>query len=359
MNKKFTHKIRYKHAIWGVLLALLVAKPCFAQKQKYTSACIAFYNLENLFDTIKSPDSDDAEFLPDGVNKWTAQRYELKQRNMASVIRKIGADGLPEGPAILGVAEIENRLVLEDLIKTPPLNELDYGIVHYDSPDARGVDVGLLYRKSHFSVLSSRTDRLTIKEMPGLRTRDQLVVSGLLDGELMHIIVMHWPSRRGGEKRSKPLRSSAATLCRSIVDSLYSADANAKIIIMGDFNDDPNNASLTKILKARPSVEKTEKGGLYNTMYRWFKNGVGSLAWNDSWNLFDQIIVSEPLLGKDFTTYKFYKSGVFNKDFLTQKEGRYAGYPLRTYSGGTFTGGYSDHFPTYIYLMRQLAEDSK
>jgi hypothetical protein len=340
--------------IAALLIMLPTPKDIFAQKQKYMPACLAFYNLENLFDTLKSPNTNDADFLPDGANKWTAKRYEHKQRSLASAICKIGAEGLPAGPAILGVAEVENRQVLEDLIKTPPLSELDYGIVHYDSPDERGVDVGLLYRKSLFRVLGSRSVRLTISDIPNFRSRDQLVVSGLLNGELIHAIVVHWPSRRGGEKRSKPLRNGAAALCRSIVDSLYSADNNAKIIIMGDLNDDPDNESIASILKARPSAEKTEKGGLYNTMYRWFKDGVGSLAWNDSWNLFDQIIVSEPLLGKDFSTYKFYKSGIFNKDFLTQKEGRYAGYPLRTYSGGAFTGGYSDHFPAYIYLLKLL-----
>ncbi|MDR0415092.1 MAG: endonuclease/exonuclease/phosphatase family protein [Prevotellaceae bacterium] len=337
---------------------MLTASMGFAQKQKYTVACVAFYNLENLFDTIKSPNTDDAEFLPNSINRWTSERYEYKQRNMAAAIHKIGADLAPSGPTILGVAEIENRLVLEDLIKTPPLNEVDYGIVHYDSPDPRGVDVGLIYQTSRFSVLSSRPVRLKIPERPGFRTRDLLMVSGLLDGELVHLIVMHWPSRRGGEKVSKPLRNGAAALCRTIVDSLYSADPNAKIIVMGDLNDDPSSKSLTSVLKARSSVNKTEKGGLYNTMYGWFKKGIGSLAWSDSWNLFDQIIVSETLLGKDFTTYKFHKSGVFNEDFLKQKDGRYAGYPFRTYSGNTFIGGYSDHFPTYIFLMRLLKTES-
>ncbi|MDR3328595.1 MAG: endonuclease/exonuclease/phosphatase family protein [Prevotellaceae bacterium] len=335
---------------------LLAAVGGLAQKQQYMAACVAFYNLENLFDTIKSPNTDDSEFLPDGANKWTADKYALKQRNMASVVRKIGADMLPLGPTILGVAEIENRLVLEDLTKTPPLNEVDYGIVHYESPDARGVDVGLLYQKSRFQPLGSRSARLAIEGMPYFRTRDQLVVSGLLDGELMHIIVMHWPSRRGGEKRSKPLRDGAAALCRSIVDSLQGADPTAKIIIMGDLNDDPSNESLTKILKARPSIEATEKGGLYNTMYKHYQNGVGSLAWDDSWNLFDQIIVSETLLGKDYSTYKLLKSRVFNEDFLKQKEGRYKGYPFRTYANGAFVGGYSDHFPTYIFLVKNASK---
>ncbi len=143
-----------------------------------------------------------------------------------------------------------------------------------------------------------------------------------------------------------------APLCRSIVDSLYSVDANAKIIIMGDFNDDPNNESVTKVLKARATIEKTEKGGLYNPTYKFFQDGIGSLAYDDTWNLFDQIIVSEPLLGKDFSSYKFWRFKIFNEDFLKQKDGRYAGYPWRTFSGTTFIGGYSDHFPTYVLLLR-------
>ncbi len=342
-----------------VALVLATTATCFAQKQKYMAACVAFYNLENLFDTIKSPDTDDREFLPDGVYKWNGERYKYKLNNMASVIRKIGADVTPTGPAILGVSEIENKLVLEDLISTAPLDIMGYDIVHYDSPDARGVDVGLIYQKSRFQVTGSRSVRLAIPDMPNFRTRDQLVVSGLLDGEPIHVIVMHWPSRRGGEKRSKPLRDGAAALCKSIVDSIYKVEAGAKIIIMGDFNDDPTNASVTKILKARPSIGQTEKGGLYNPTYKFFQEGIGSLAYDDNWNLFDQIIVSEPLLGKDYSSYKFLRFKIFNEDFLKQKDGRYAGYPWRTFSGTTFIGGYSDHFPTYVLLIRNASAEKQ
>lgn len=331
---------------------LAVSTATFAQKQKYMVACVGFYNLENLFDTIKSPNTDDSEFLPNGINKWTGEKYKIKLHNMASVIRQIGTREIPTGPAILGVSEIENRLVLEDLVSTPPLDAMGYGVVQHEGNDARGVDVGLLYQKSRFTVLGSRSVRLTVEGMPDFRTRDQLVVSGLLDGEPVHVIVMHWPSRRGGEKRSKPLRNAAAALCRSLVDSLYKTDASAKIIVMGDLNDDPDNESLTKVLKARSTAENTEKGGLYNPTYKPFKDGIGSLAYDDTWNLFDQIIVSQPLLEKDYSSYRFWRFKIFNEDFLKQKDGRYAGYPWRTYSGGTFIGGYSDHFPTYILLIK-------
>jgi hypothetical protein len=361
------------------ILFLSLAYSGLAQKQKFQVACIAFYNVENLFDTIDSPDTDDAEFLPNAANKWNAERYAHKLRNMAQAIRQIGTTdkqlgvAASLGPVLLGVSEIENRGVLEDLIRTPPLNEVGYDIVHYDSPDARGVDVGLLYQKSRFKVLSSRSVRLHIEGMPNFRTRDQLLVSGMLDGELVHVMVMHWPSRRGGEKRSSPLREGAAALCRSLVDSLQRADINAKIVLMGDFNDDPTNSSMLHILRALPELDskgrselaqqgdtlvldlekgRTKKSDLLNTMYKHYTDGIGSLAWDDSWNLFDQIIVSEPLTEREYSSYRYFKSRIFNEDFLKQKEGRYKGYPWRTFSGGAFSGGYSDHFPTYIYLVR-------
>ncbi|MDR2938171.1 MAG: endonuclease/exonuclease/phosphatase family protein [Prevotellaceae bacterium] len=339
---------------FALLLALtLNVSLCFAQKQKYMAACIAFYNLENLFDTIDSPNTDDAEFLPGGPYRWSAERYAQKQRNMASVIRKIGTEMLPAGPTLLGVCEIENRLVVEDLVKTAPLSEMGYGIAYEPSPDARGVGVALIYQQNRFRVLGTRSAILSIEGMPDFRTRNQLVVSGVLDGvDTLHVVVMHWPSKRGGEKRSKPLRDGAAKLCRSVVDSLYAVSANAKIILMGDFNDNPESASVQKVLGARTAPEKTERKGLYNTSYKSYREGNGSYAWNDSWDLIDQIIVSEPLLGKDYSTYKFLRYKVFNAEFLKQKDGRYAGYPWRTFSGTTFIGGYSDHFPTYIMLIR-------
>ncbi|MGL4363642.1 MAG: endonuclease/exonuclease/phosphatase family protein [Bacteroidales bacterium] len=338
-------------------IVIVISSVAFAQKQRYAAACVGFYNLENLFDTIKSPNTNDTEFLPSGKNLWNTQRYQHKLHNMASVIRKLGTEFSPNGLAVLGVAEIENREVLEDLIVTPPLKDIDYGIVHYDSPDGRGVDVGMLYQKNRFRVLGSRSARLFVEGMPNFRTRDQLVVSGLLDGDLVHIIIVHWPSRYGGEKRSRPLRMAAAELSRTIIDSLYKLDDKAKIILMGDMNDDPDNHSMTKVLQAKAASKEVKVGGLYNTMYKLFDNGVGTLAWNDAWNLFDQIVISQPLIAdKNMDTYQFYRARIFNEDFLKQKDGRFAGYPFRTFAGGAFLGGYSDHFPVYIVLLKKVKE---
>ena len=258
------------------------------------------------------------------------------------------------GPSLIGVSEIENRKVLEDLISTPPLSKTTYNIVHFDSPDRRGVDVALLYQPAIFKVTNTKSVRLSLPDKPDWFTRDQLVVSGLLDGEPIHVIVNHWPSRSGGEKATAPLRQAAASLCRSIADSLMKLNPTAKIIIMGDLNDNPTDISLVKKLMARKSPEETKPGDLFNPMYKMYKQeGLGSLAYRDSWSLFDQLIVSQPLLGEDKSSFKLYKTKIFNRPFLTQKEGAFTGYPKRTYAGGVFQGGYSDHFPVYLFLIKE------
>lgn len=336
----------------GIVLSFLLIIQANAQEKQYKVACVAFYNLENLFDTIDQPEVDDAEFLPNGSYNWNSERYYYKLNHMSDVISKIGGELVKGGPIVIGFSEIENRSVVEDLTKQPALLPGNYGIVHYDSPDRRGVDVALIYQQDHFKVLFSKSYRLTIPDKPDFLTRDQLLVSGLLDGELIHFIVNHWPSRRGGEKRSAPMRNAAASLTRHIADSLLNADSTAKIIIMGDLNDDPVNNSLRKFLKAKGSVEETKAGDLFNPMYKLFRDGIGSLAYRDSWNLFDQMIISYPLLN-DNTGLKFFKAKVFNQPFLAQKEGSFAGYPWRTYVGTNFMGGYSDHFPVYLFLIKE------
>jgi predicted extracellular nuclease len=323
-------------------------------KKTIKVACVGFYNVENLFDTINQENVNDEEFTPLGANKWNGEKYRIKIRNLAEVISQIGDEMVKGGPIIMGLCEIENRSVLEDLINEPLLKPMDYGIVHYDSWERRGVDVALIYQKAHFKVTNSYTVRLHNPKDTNFRTRDQLVVSGLFDGEPMHFIINHWPSRRGGEKRSEHLRVKAAMLCRSVADSIMAKDPNAKIVIMGDLNDDPSNKSVLKYLKAKKTIEETMPGDLYNPMYKLYvKEGIGSLAFRDSWNLFDQIIVSQPLVLKDLNSYRLLKARVFNKPFLQQKEGTFAGYPWRTYVGTSFTGGYSDHFPTYIFLVKE------
>lgn len=334
-----------------LLPKLLLFAQTNEQKEHYKVSCIAFYNLENLFDTIPGP--NDTEFTPEGANKFTSARYWYKINHMSEVIAQIGGELFPGGPAIVGVCEIENRNVLEDLISSPNLKPSNYSIIHYDSPDARGVDVGLLYRSDFFKITSHRSVTLKIPDNPSFKTRDQLVVSGLLDGEPLHVIVNHWPSRRGGEKRSLPFRMAAAKLTRSIVDSILAVDANAKIVIMGDLNDDPDSPSIVKGLGANPYREKLKPGELFNAMGSLYHEGIGTLAYRDSWNLFDNLIITQSLLNEDKTNWTFFKSKVFNKPFLQQQSGQFAGYPWRTYVGNDFTGGYSDHFPVYLFLIKK------
>lgn len=346
-----------KKTIYYFLLTTIIfaqySNPATAQQEtKYKVAIIGFYNLENLFDTINNIELlNSTEFTPEGMNKWTSKRYHEKLKNMAFVISKIASETTPDGVALLGVSEIENKGVLEDLVKDPQIRDRNYEIVHYDSPDLRGVDVGLLYQPKYFKVTNSRSHRLNMADT-SFRTREQLVVSGLLDGEMIHVIVNHWPSRSGGEKASRPKRNAAADLSRHIVDSLFSIDKNAKILVMGDLNDDPINPSVKDHLRTKGKTDQLLEGDLFNPMYKMYKDGIGSLAYMDTWNLFDQVIISQGLLGEDKTTFKYYNAKVFNKSFLKQEEGAYAGYPLRTFAGGVYMNGYSDHFPVYVTLIK-------
>lgn len=348
------NNITIKACILVVFSFVLFACNIKAQEKQYKVATIAFYNLENLFDTLDTPDKNDFEYTPEGSKKWDSKKYISKISNMSSVIEQIGSDVTKTAPAIIGVSEIENRSILEDLVKTPALKKYNYQIVHYESPDKRGIDVGLLYQASLFKVSDTKSATLKIEGRDDFFTRDQLVVSGYLDGEKIHIIVNHWPSRSGGEKRSMPLRNAAADLTRLLADSIMANEEHAKIIIMGDLNDDPNDESLLKHLKAKKEEKNTSEGELFNTTYPLFQKGIGSLAYRDNWNLFDQLIVSYDLLGKDKSSFKLYKTFVFDKDFLKEQEGQYKGYPKRTHAGGVYKNGYSDHFPVYLYLIKEI-----
>jgi len=326
--------------------------------KKYLARTIAFYNLENLFDTIDDPTTRDEDFTPNGRDNWTSEKYHKKLHNLATVIADIGKQETHTSPAIVGVAEVENRQVLEDLISTPPLAGQQYGIIHFDSPDRRGIDVALLYKKKFFKPINYKKYPLLIyDDDTGNRiyTRDQLVVTGLLDGEKIHVIVDHWPSRRGGEARSRPKRIKAAQLSKKIMDSILQIEPNAKIVLMGDLNDDPNSPSVKQVFQSTADKSKVLDGGYYNAMENFFNRGIGTLAYRDGWNLFDQIIISSGLLkNTDDHSYHFWKAGIYSKEFMKNRKGRYKGYPKRTLVGGQFIGGYSDHFPTYIIIVRAL-----
>ncbi len=340
--------------IYFIVSTMLFFQTINAQQQKQAKVgCIGFYNIENLFDTILQDNFLGDEFTPEGKNRWNSERYYIKLKNISEVISKIGDEMVKGGPVIMGIAEIENRAVLQDLIDQPALKPMNYGIVHYESPDKRGVDVGLIFQKQHFTVTNSYPVEVKLPGDTGFYTRSQLVVYGLFDGDPICVIVNHWPSRSGGEKKSEPKRARAAQVCRSIADSIMLKDPNAKILIMGDLNDDPSNASVLKYLKAKKTIEETKPSDLYNPMYKLYKDGVGSLAYRDSWNLFDQIIVSYALIEKDKSSYRLYQAKVYNKNYLTTKDGAFSGYPWRTYVGTTFMGGYSDHFPVYVFLVKE------
>ncbi|MDR6241540.1 endonuclease/exonuclease/phosphatase family protein [Aureibacter tunicatorum] len=327
--------------------------------QQYKAGVIAFYNLENLFDTENDPNIRDDEYTPEGSKSWTQERYEKKLDNMAEVISRLGEDELGDrsGPSILGMAEIENRRVLEDLVANKKLESMNYGIVHYDSPDKRGIDVCMLYRKDVFEVTSSRAVPFTVEDKEDFKSRDILVVTGNYDGEKMDFIVCHWPSRYGGEKKSRPMRIAAAKLTKHLADSIQNANnSEAKIFIMGDFNDDPTNHSIKEYLNTSDDKKDLDNDELYNPYLTLYKKGIGTLAYRDKWNLFDQIILSQELL-EDDGEYRFIKAKVYNKKWLMVQDGRYKGYPKRTHVGSNYQGGYSDHFPVYVIIGKKIDDD--
>ena len=329
-----------------------------AQNSKhYKIHTVAFYNVENLFDTINDPNKYDEKSPMMELKHDRSAVYQKKVTNMASVISQIGASATKNTPAIIGLAEVENRAVVEDLANDPALIAKDYGIVHFESPDARGIDVALMYQKALFTPVSTSTHELKLFDSETnnrVYTRDQLLVSGYLDGDLIHILVNHWPSRRGGEAKSRSKREAAARLNKHLIDSLQTTDPYAKILSMGDFNDDPTNASFKKILKTKKNKRAVGLKGLYNPMERILKEGSGSNAYRDVWFLFDQIFMTKPFLKKNKASLRLYRAGVFNAPFLINKEGRYKGYPFRSFSYGKFLNGYSDHLPVYVHLIKEV-----
>lgn len=352
----FASILLYMKRITILLCILLLAGGLFAQKKQYKSAVVAFYNLENLFDTIDNTLINDEEFLPSGIRNYNTRIYQDKLGKLASVIAQIGTEFNPDGPALLGVAEIENDTVLSDLVKQPSIANRRYKWVHYDSKDARGVDVGLLYNPQYFTPETS--DKLFVALPSGSKdayyTRDILWVKGKLDGEIVHIYVNHWPSRSGGEKRSEPGRIAAAKVCRQHIDSILLADPLAKIVVMGDLNDDPTNKSVSQVLMANANPLPEIPRSLYNPWLDLYKKGIGTLAYQDAWGLFDQIILSRPWLSKEQDGFFLYKQQVFNREFLVENNGRYKGYPMRTWDGNSYRGGYSDHFPSYLLVIKEI-----
>lgn len=343
-----------------LLISALIGCPCFGQENvTYRIRTVAFYNVENLFDITNDTLIFDDERTPEGRYGWTKERYDRKIRNISKVLSELGRKVTGTSPDIIGLCEVENKGVVQDLIGHANLRDKDYGSIHFDSPDERGIDVALVYKKASFLPTDFKSIRLVLMDEEGHRdyTRDQLVVSGLLDNEEIHFIVNHWPSRSGGELRSRPNRIKAAHLNRRIMDSLRDINPNAKIISMGDLNDDPTNASLKKVLQTKGKQEQLDSLSLFNPMERLFKKGLGTLAYRDKWNLFDQFILTPNFLTSDEQDYSFWKAGIHAPKELRNPHGKYRGYPFRTYVGTTYQGGYADHFPVYLFLLREVKGD--
>ena len=329
----------------------LAATSVVAQDKPYM---VAFWNFENLFDIYNDPETHDDEFTPEGIKKWNETKYQKKLSNLERVIFDMAAIN-KDYPVVMGVSEIENRSVLEDLVSQPKLKGAKYRICHFDSPDARGVDVAFLYRADVFKLEGSDNIKLNVPELPNFRTRDLVVMWGTIEGEPFYFLVSHWPSRLGGKEASQFKRDACAKQIREIKDSLLQANPATKVVVMGDFNDDATDASLVKVMGAKGKVKELETGDFFNPYVQMLKAGLGTLAYQDSWNLFDNICVTENLVNGTYGKLRLIKGkkfygNIFTRPYMLQQEGQYKGYPLRTFVTNNFQNGFSDHFPVYIYI---------
>ncbi|MBN1926022.1 MAG: endonuclease [Prolixibacteraceae bacterium] len=307
-----------------------------------------FYNVENLFDTYDDPEKDDEEFLPSGERYWDYERYNRKLTRISQVIMAAGQGQLP---AIIGLCEIENRFVLEQLLSQTPLGKMGYKIVHKESPDQRGIDVALLYMTEVFKPFFYYAIPVTKPTDTLFKTREILHVKGIIENDTLNVIVNHWPSKFGGVAETIPLRALAAKTLRNYSDSLLAINPDSKILIMGDFNDSPFDVSLSEILGAKPAEELQAKTGLYNLSYKKAQKGTGSSKYQGKWAMIDQMIVSGTLLtgkGLQVTGQGFQ---IFSPDFLLEKDKTYTGQkPFRTYTGLKYNDGFSDHLPVMLEL---------
>lgn len=343
-----------KKTIISVLVLFLLGVTLHAQdvEDKYV---VGFYNLENLFDTYDDPEKNDEEFLPDGANKWTERKYGKKLHNIARVISAM-AERNGAFHTILGVSEIENRRVLEDLVSQPELVPAGYNIVHYDSPDMRGVDVAMLYRPENFEYISSESIPFTLEGYEDFKTRDILMVYGKIAGEEFAVYVAHLPSRVGGKGGN--LRSRGAEIIREHSLAMMDEHPGIKVIVMGDMNDDPFDESMCEVLGGKLDPDDVEEAeDMFNPFWRMLNDGFGSNAYQNVWSVFDQILVNGSLLNAPDGTLRLCKSGpngyygvIFRKPFMVTKTGQYKNNPYRTFSYGAFMNGYSDHFPTFIII---------
>ena len=356
-----------KKYILTLLLAAAVMSPFSCQGKPKQTYIIGFYNLENLFDTYHDDGKNDYEYLPDGANKWTEAKYQKKLRNMAHVIAEMKKDN-GRWHTVLGVSEIENRHVLEDLVIEPEIADANFQIVHYDGPDRRGVDVALLYRPDQMKVVESESIpfdfnskrikfSLTKEEQDYFRTRDVLMVHGIIAGEHFAFYVCHLPSRVGG--KGQDLRARGGEIIYEHSIKMMEKYPGIKCVVMGDMNDNPTDESMAVYLRGKEDINDVGPKDYFSPFLSMLKAGYGTLAYRGEWNIYDCILVNHALAhAKPGTlqiqpiTKKIYYGRVFHKPFMTNQTGPYKDTPFRTFSNGAFIGGYSDHYPTYIVVRK-------
>lgn len=342
------------------LLALLFysTNSTLAQEKRFSVYAAGFYNLENLFDTCHDYGKNDHEFLPDGTYKWNKIKYTNKLRNMARVLAEMGTDMLPKsiGCAVIGVSEVENAKTLDDLVAQKPLAERGYKYCHIEGPDRRGVDCAMLYNPKLFKVRDVKLVPFVqeLEKDSAYYTRGFLTVSGTMADEHVTVVVTHLPSRFSGSF----YREIGGKQLKALKDSLIKDDPKVKVLIMGDMNDDPMDPSMAKELGAKREIKEVGNDDMYNPWWNVLaKEGRGTLLYNGSWNLFDQIVLSPGLLckdkKKDYSTLKYFKHQIFTRDYLFQQEGKYKGNPRRTHAGGSWLNGYSDHLPVIVYMVKE------
>jgi len=313
---------------------------------------VAFYNVENLFDTINDPHTADEDMLPLSDRMWNSAKYRVKLAGLARVIADMScADGFP---VVIGIAEAENRAVLEDLASEPSVAAAGYAVCHYDSPDRRGMDVGFLYRPDLFEAEGSRAYRAVDDD--GIRTRDHVALWGRLGGERFFFLAVHWPSRRGGVRFTAPLREACARRVRTIVDSVRRADRDIRIVVMGDMNDNPSDRSVADVLGTVGRERRLRDSLFYNPFAAVKRSGRGSTVYDRRWNLYDNIVVSDNLVRGTENSLRLVRTDgsarkgfVFRRGYMVMRNRG----PRPTFRGTEYVGGCSDHLPVYVVLGRE------
>lgn len=332
-----------------LLVCLLIVGLSVSYSQ--TDFRIMFYNVENLFDTVDDPDKNDNEFLPNGSMNWQPWKYWEKLRNITRVITAVGG---MQSPALVGLCETENDSVVFDLTRRSPLRAQGYEYIVTNSPDERGIDVALLYQRHQFNLLEKNEYEIAFRDKTTRPTRNILhAVGKIINKDTLDVFVCHFPSRSGGQRETEPARIDAAKLLRNKVDSLFTIREKANIVIMGDFNDHPNDKSLFQTLKARSLYDNRSDKELYNMFFHRLKErNFGTYFFQGRWELLDQFVVSGNLLSESNSVYiKGNEAHIFKSDFLL-REGRYGNKePFRTHLGPRYIGGFSDHLPVYLDLI--------